>query len=126
MREKNILSYIHSGDRYLGFPDSSADKEATCNVGDMDLIPGPGRSPGEGIGYPLQDSWALLCKTQNSGLCSKEEKPRDPINEPKNLRWVRDSAASETTPRSVNTRPEGDHVKNAARSSVRGNVSTWP
>ena len=40
----------------LGFPDSSAGKESTCNVGDLGSIPGLGRSPGEGKGYPLQYS----------------------------------------------------------------------
>ena len=44
----------------LGFPDSSVGKEYACNAGDPDLIPGSGRSPGEGIGYPLQYSWASL------------------------------------------------------------------
>ena len=39
-----------------GFPDSSVGKESTCNVGDPSLIPGLGRSPGEGKGYPLQYS----------------------------------------------------------------------
>jgi len=34
----------------------SAGKEFTCSVGDLDLIPGLGRSPGEGNGYPLQYS----------------------------------------------------------------------
>ena len=43
-----------------GFPDSSVDKESTCNAGDPDSIPGSGRSPGEGNGYPLQYSWASL------------------------------------------------------------------
>ena len=33
-----------------------ADKESTCNMGDLGLIPGLGRSPGEGKGYPLQYS----------------------------------------------------------------------
>ena len=41
-----------------GFPDSSVGKESTCNAGDPSLIPGSGRSPGEGIGYPLQHFWA--------------------------------------------------------------------
>ena len=40
----------------LGFPDSSAGKESACNKGDLDSIPGLGRSPGEGKGYPLQYS----------------------------------------------------------------------
>ena len=39
-----------------GFPGGSAGKESTCNAGDLDLIPGLGRSPGEGKGYPLQYS----------------------------------------------------------------------
>ena len=43
-----------------GFPGSSAGKESTCKAGDPSLIPGSGRSPGEGIGYPLQYSWAFL------------------------------------------------------------------
>ena len=36
-----------------GFPSGSAGKESACNVGDLGLIPGLGRSPGEGKGYPL-------------------------------------------------------------------------
>ena len=44
----------------MGFPDSSVGKEFTCNAGDAGLIAGLGRSPGEGIGYPLQYSWASL------------------------------------------------------------------
>ena len=36
------------------FPGGSDDKEYTYNVGDLDLIPGLGRSPGEGNGNPLQ------------------------------------------------------------------------
>ena len=37
-----------------GFPGSSAGKESACRAGDLGLIPGLGRSPGEGKGYPLQ------------------------------------------------------------------------
>ena len=44
----------------MGFPDSSLGKESACNAGDPGLIPGAGRSPGEGIGYPLQYSWVSL------------------------------------------------------------------
>ena len=40
----------------MGFPCGSAGKESTCNAGDLGLIPGLGRSPGEGKGYPLQYS----------------------------------------------------------------------
>ena len=43
-----------------GFPGSSAGKESACNAGDPGSIPGLGRSAGEGIGYPLQYSWASL------------------------------------------------------------------
>ena len=44
----------------MGFPDSSVGKESTCNAGDPSLIPVLGRSAGEGVGYPLQYSWASL------------------------------------------------------------------
>ena len=40
----------------MGFPYSSVGKESACNAGDLGLIPGLGRSPGEGKGYPLQYS----------------------------------------------------------------------
>ena len=40
----------------IGFPDSSVGKESICNAGDPGSIPGMGRSPGEGKGYPLQYS----------------------------------------------------------------------
>ena len=42
------------------FSHSFVGKESACNAGDSDLIPGSRRSPGEGIGYPLQYSWASL------------------------------------------------------------------
>ena len=41
---------------FLGFPCGSAGKESSCSVGDLGLIPGLGRSPGEGKGYSLQYS----------------------------------------------------------------------
>ena len=44
----------------MGFPGSSAGKESACNEGDPDSIPRSRRSPGEGIGYPLQYSLASL------------------------------------------------------------------
>ena len=44
----------------MGFPGSSAGKECSCNAGDPGSIPGSGSSPGEGLGYPLQYSWASL------------------------------------------------------------------
>ena len=51
-KHQGSLSLLSS----LGFPGSSADKESTCSAGDTGLIPGLGRSPGEGNGYPLQYS----------------------------------------------------------------------
>ena len=41
---------------FLGFPCVSAGKESVCNVGNLGSIPGLGRFPGEGNGYPLQYS----------------------------------------------------------------------
>ena len=41
---------------YIGFPCSSVGKESACNAGDLGLIPGSGRSSGEGNGNPLQYS----------------------------------------------------------------------
>ena len=41
---------------FLGFPCGSAGKESACNTGDLGSIPGLGRYPGEGKGYPLQYS----------------------------------------------------------------------
>ena len=41
---------------YLGFPGGSDDEESACNAGDPDSVPGLGRSPEEGDGYPLQYS----------------------------------------------------------------------
>ena len=46
---------------FLGFPCGLAGKESTCNVGDLGLIPGLARSPGEGKGYPLK-----YCCLENS------------------------------------------------------------
>ena len=40
--------------------DSSVGQESACNAGNPRSIPGSGRSDGEGIGYPLQYSWASL------------------------------------------------------------------
>ena len=47
---------LGSKGRFLGFPSGSDGKESTCTVGALGLIPGLGRFPGEGNGYPLQYS----------------------------------------------------------------------
>ena len=46
--------------RHMGIPCSSVGKESACSAGDPGSIPGSGKSPGEGVGYPLQYSWASL------------------------------------------------------------------
>ena len=48
-----FLSYFAYSAANMGFPCGSAGKESACNVGDLGLIPGLGRSPGEGKSYPL-------------------------------------------------------------------------
>ena len=45
---------------FSGYPGSLAGKESACNAGDPGLISGLGKSAEEGIGYPLQYSWASL------------------------------------------------------------------
>ena len=57
----------------MGFPDSSVSKESACNAGDASLIPGSGRSAGEGIGYPLQYSWASLVAQLVKNLPAMQE-----------------------------------------------------
>ena len=54
----NDQEVIASGSQQskVGFPDSSVGKKSTYNAGDPALIPGLGRSPGEGIGNPLRYS----------------------------------------------------------------------
>ena len=54
----HTVYYLSSAN--LCFPDSSAGKESACSAGDPNSIPGSGRSAGEGIGCPLQYSWASL------------------------------------------------------------------
>ena len=58
-RPGKFLGFFRNCSPYLiivGFPCGSTGKESACNVGDLGLIPGLGRPPGEGEGYPLQYS----------------------------------------------------------------------
>ena len=55
------------------FPDSSVGKESASNAGDPGSIPGLGRSSGEGIGYPLQYSWAPLVAQLVKNLPTMQE-----------------------------------------------------
>ena len=50
-KENKLINYTHTG-----FPGGSAGKESTCNAGNLGLIPGLGRSPGEGNNYPFKYS----------------------------------------------------------------------
>ena len=54
-----------------GVPDSSVGKEFICNAGDSGSVPGLGRSPGEGIGYPLQ--YSCLEDTVDYGYCRHKD-----------------------------------------------------
>ena len=61
----NLLSWIAADQlskriAVTSFPDGSVGKESACNAGIPGSIPGSGRSTGEGMGYPLQYSWASL------------------------------------------------------------------
>ena len=57
-------------DVYLG---NSTGKESACNAGDPGSIPGSGSSSGEGIGYPVQYSWASLVAQMVKNLPTKQE-----------------------------------------------------
>ena len=72
-----------------GFRDSSVSKESTCSAGDPSSIPGLERSTGEGIGYPLQYSWASLLAQLVKNLPAMQETPvrflgwKDPLEKGK-------------------------------------------
>ena len=52
---------------FRGFPGASDGKESACNAGNLDLIPGSRRSPGEGNAYPFQYSLWGIPWTEESG-----------------------------------------------------------
>ena len=61
MQETPFDSQVYRRDKlptpvFMAFPGGSAGKESACNAGDLGSIPGLGKSPGEGNGYPLQYS----------------------------------------------------------------------
>ena len=71
------MLYKHTVHLYWGFQGSLAGKESTCNAGDPSLIPGSGSPPGEGIGYPLQCSWAsLVAQMVKNPLAMQDTKVR--------------------------------------------------
>ena len=60
----------------VGFPGSSAGKKICLHAGDPSSISGLGSSPGEGIGYPLQCSWAFLVAQTVKKICLQCGRPR--------------------------------------------------
>ena len=65
---------LHPGSLISGvFPGSSAGKERACDAEDPSLIPGSGRSGGEGLGYPLQCSWASVVVQMVENLPAMQE-----------------------------------------------------
>ena len=69
----NLPHYVCLYTHLMGFPGSSTSKQSTFNTGDPASIPGVGRSPGEGIGYPLQGSWASLMAQMVNNLPAMQE-----------------------------------------------------
>ena len=70
LRPKSTL-FKTLANKDLGFPGSSAGKESACNAGDPGSIYESGRSPGEGIGCPLQYSWASLVAQLVKNACNE-------------------------------------------------------
>ena len=64
--EKTDLKFAWN---YKRSPNSSVGKESACNAGNPSSIPGSGRSTGEEIGYPLQNSWASLVAQTTKNQC---------------------------------------------------------
>ena len=72
--EWDAIAFSVKVDRaYQRSPDSSVGKESNCNAGDPGSIPGLGRCTGEGIGYPLQYSRALLVAQMVENLPAMQE-----------------------------------------------------
>ena len=74
----------------MGFPCGSVGKESTCNVGEMDSIPGLGRYPGEGKGYPLQYSGlenSMEC-TVHGFAKSQDTTEQRSLTQPLSAFWV--------------------------------------
>ena len=80
MHFKWLLSFLWTSldknPRKQGFPGSSYGKESIWNVGDMDLVPGSGRSHGERNGSPLQYSCWRIPWTENPGMLQSMELQR--------------------------------------------------
>ena len=65
----------------LGFPGGAGGKESSCSVGDLGLIPELGRSPEEGISYPLHYSWAsLVAQGEGNGTPLQSSSLENPMD----------------------------------------------
>ena len=53
------LNHLNNDGHFLGFPGGSNGKESACDMGDLGLIPGSGRSPGGGLGHPSTLAWRI-------------------------------------------------------------------
>ena len=72
-QDSNLHCIISKPMLQFGFPGSSAGKESSCNARDSSSISESGRSPGEGIGYPLQCSWSSLVAQMVNNLPAVRE-----------------------------------------------------
>ena len=68
-----ILRPIRISTTWKGFPGGSVVKNPPASAGDSGLIPGAGRSPGKGDGYPLQHlAWKIPCTEESCRLGSQK------------------------------------------------------
>ena len=96
----------------LGLAFTSVGKESACNAGDPDLIPGLGKSAGEGIGYPCQYSWAsLVAQLVKNPPAMQETRVRS-------LGWEGPLEKRKATLSSPVFWPGGDHI-------VHGVAKSW-
>ena len=96
------------------FLDNSVGKESACNVVHPVLIPGSRRSAGEGIGYPLQCSWASIVAQLVKNLPAMLET------------WVQ-SLGWEDSPGEGNNYPlQYSGLENSMNCIVHGVTKSWP
>ena len=76
-----VLAYLeklfHLVWGFVGFSCGSAGKQSACNARDLRLIPGLGRSPGKGKGYPLEYSGLENSMDYSPWGCRESDKPSD-------------------------------------------------
>ena len=102
---------------FLGFPGSSSSNESACNSGEPGLIPGSARSPGEGIGCPLQYSWASLAAQTVKNLLR--------CRRPKFDSWVGKIPWRRKWQSTLVFLPEKSHGQRSLVSTVHGFGKSW-